>query len=112
MKATAFIQLSRRLARQRSEASQRTAISRAYYGAFLHMRDHLAEGQVPPAGVRIHAWVQQEARGRDPLAALALQTLRRLQNSADYDIAGPLTPGQVDEALHAAGDVLERFPPH
>lgn len=109
MRPEAFHDLARRLARQQSEAARRTAVSRAYYGAFLYLRDLFSQDVVPPPGARIHGWVQAALRSSDPEAALALQTLRQLRNASDYDIATPLAPDGVDEALEIAADLFSRF---
>lgn len=90
-----FISLAVKLSNCRQEAELRTAVGRAYYGAFHAAREVLEECGVcfPPKelfGADIHRKVQFcLANAGDPDAALVakkLNTLRRQRNQADYDL--------------------------
>ncbi len=87
-----FLKLAEQLAALSSEAAHRSAVSRAYYGAF-----HLARSLVESCEVR----VLQSAEGHSGasrclqncgLSALAaagreLDSLRSIRNKADYDLS-------------------------
>ena len=97
----------------------RAAISRAYYAAFQHVRDHptvRAAGFAPDRGPRVHsdliAFLRRSGErhlkqvGRDYLDAL-----RKSRNHADYDLHWPVTPAMADEALDLAADVIHELLP-
>lgn len=95
MDAADFISLAVRLSGSRREADLRTAVSRAYYGAF-----HLACGFVEDCGVRLAArelykveahqkvrFCLDASRSDDAeLVAEKLSSLRQQRNEADYDL--------------------------
>jgi len=73
------------------EATYRTAVSRAYYGAFHVAREFLVElGFAPIGNANVHAFVRHYLHGSGhPEGCLAATQLSRLQtarNSADYDL--------------------------
>ena len=90
-----FITLAIKLSSSRGEAELRSAVSRAYYGAF-----HLARKLVEDCGVRlprkelyaaeVHKKVRfclsQERFSDAAIAANRLSSLRDLRNDADYDL--------------------------
>lgn len=87
-----FLVVAEQLAKQPSEASKRSAISRAYYGVF-----HLARELIESCGVKVarsaegHAIVMRclQNCGLEKLARAGsmLDSLRSIRNKADYDLA-------------------------
>lgn len=95
-----WIALADELAERGEEASNRAAIGRYYYGAFLKSLLSLEyEGKMQPRGdrsdhrevVRLHS----AARGR---AAVALNNLARLRETADYRVNPPITGSDLTRA--------------
>jgi uncharacterized protein (UPF0332 family) len=93
MDASGFITLAGKLAAAPAaeEASYRTAVSRAYYGAFHVARQFLVElGFKPLASANVHAFVRHYlAASNHPDACLAASQMADLQtarNRADYDL--------------------------
>jgi uncharacterized protein (UPF0332 family) len=96
MDATAFIALAGKLAAAPAaeEASYRTAVSRAYYGAFHAARLFLVElGFKPVGNANVHAFVRHYLNGSNhpdaSLAAGQLADLQAARNRADYDLDNP-----------------------
>lgn len=92
--------------RANREAKLRTAISRAYYGAFIKARNHLilVDKHPIPYGVNPHEYVQSQfSRSRNSLRRNIgndLHELRRYRNDADYRNVFPASLEIVaDEAL-------------
>jgi uncharacterized protein (UPF0332 family) len=107
-----FLLLAARLASGGAEADWRTAVSRAYYGAFHVARSLLTDLQfVVPRADRAHQYLvfrlsnsgeaSVERAGRD------LETLRRLRNRADYDETPALTQTQAAAAVRLAETVIQ-----
>jgi uncharacterized protein (UPF0332 family) len=91
-----FIALAGRLAAMPAadEAMYRTAVSRAYYGAFHVARSFLIElGFAPPANANVHSFVRHYLNGsgdRDACrAASLLSQLQSARNRADYKFDEP-----------------------
>jgi uncharacterized protein (UPF0332 family) len=96
MDANNFIALAGKLAvmSHADEAAYRTAVSRAYYGAFHVARLFLTElGFEPVANANVHAFVRHYLSGsrhRDArLAAAELADLQQARNRADYQLDNP-----------------------
>jgi hypothetical protein len=115
-----FIALAGDLAGPESEASRRSAVSRAYYGAFNVSRRWLEEGGIPIENRRAHKQVWRAfglADRATPSTREKWQTvgdlggaLRALRNQADYaDLVPGLDDGAAD-AVHAAERILELLP--
>lgn len=90
-----FISLAIKLSSSRQESELRTAVSRAYYGAFHAASELLDECGVvfPPKeiyGAEIHGKVRfclaNADSGDAALVANRLSALRRQRNQADYDL--------------------------
>ncbi len=89
-----FITLARGLAGHHFEASQRSAISRAYYGAFNLSRRWLEMNVTPIDNRRAHEQVWETFRSGERANAVSLRkwkriaelgsALRSLRNEADY----------------------------
>ena len=97
---TDWIKLADELAERGEEASIRAAIGRNYYGAFLKSLLSLEyEGKIRPRGDRSdHREVVRllsVARGR---AAIALNTLARLREVADYRVNPSVTRDDLSRA--------------
>jgi uncharacterized protein (UPF0332 family) len=95
------------------EASLRSAISRAYYGAFCRARNHLralSPHLVFPTGAEIHGFVRDRFRSRPELMSKAiaahLERLRDWRNDADYDDSVPNLQSLCQMALLAADAVM------
>ena len=81
------------------EASCRSAVGRAYYSAFGHLRDVLESAGflLPKTGEahgRLVVLLRSSSHERVRSAAGGLQDLRRKRNSADYDVGGSRTPSE------------------
>jgi uncharacterized protein (UPF0332 family) len=115
-----FIALAGKLAASpaAAEATYRTAISRAYYGAFHIARSLLVElGFAPVGNANVHGFVQQYLQGsKNPHALRAASLLSHLQaerNRADYRLEDNRFSSQRDamllvERAHLAVAALER----
>ncbi len=78
----------------------RTAVSRAYYAAFLTARSRLEVLNFNLHRQQVHKEVHEAIKSKDPKLAQKLSTLRRYRNEADYDLNLTLT-------IHAAKSYLE-----
>jgi len=104
MDGSDFIALAGKLAAAPSadEATCRTAVSRAYYGAFHVARSYLVElGFAPVGNANVHGFVQHYLNGsNNPDACRAASLLSHLQaarNRADYR----LEDEQIGSRRHA-----------
>jgi uncharacterized protein (UPF0332 family) len=82
------------------EATYRTAVSRAYYGAFHVARVFLIDlGFVPVRNANVHAFVRRYLSGSgEPELCLSASILRELQaarNRADYNLDDPNVGSQA-----------------
>jgi hypothetical protein len=105
-----YVVLAEALVAERHEASQRSAVSRAYYGTLNACRLWLETNVAPINKHRIHAqvWGAFETGGRvsagterewELIADLG-SSLRALRNRADY---GDSFPGLEHDAVEAVG---------
>jgi uncharacterized protein (UPF0332 family) len=91
MNGEKFLTLAAELASGATEAHYRSAVSRAYYGAF-HVARRLLEdvGVHLPKGEQVHAkatyCLQDYGEANAGEAADDLETLRNERNRADYDL--------------------------
>ena len=114
MNPRAFLALARDLVSNVNEEDLRTAVSRAYYGAFHVARDLLfgLGFQVPDAD-RAHGylWLRLSNCGDSQVVTVGmrLQQLRHQRNQADYDLAttilGHLAESDVDMAMEMVQDL-------
>ena len=112
-----FIDLARELAERSDEASQRTAISRAYYAAFGVARALLiSEGHELADDNSVHAALWQafhtSTDDRRYYIALDGRWLRANRNRADYDEAVvklPLAARQAVKKAQAVISAIERL---
>ena len=93
MDGSIFIALSGRLvaSKSASEASDRTAVSRAYYGSFHVARAFLSElGFAPLRNANVHAFVckclYESGHPDARIAARELGDLQSARNRADYQL--------------------------
>lgn len=96
MKAVQFVTLASEFASGTTEAHYRSAISRAYYGAFHTARQLLQDvGIRLPKGEQIHMKATFCLRGcgnrSAAEAAAELEVLRTERNRADYELEGRAT---------------------
>ena len=111
-----YLALARGLAGQRFEASQRSAVSRAYYGAFNPARRWL-EANVGPVGNRAthkRVWdafsapalATEDTRVKWEVVGEIGELLRGLRNQADYDEEMPDLARRAPEAVVRARRIL------
>lgn len=111
MNWNAYVVLARGLAANRHEASERSAVSRAYYGAFNLSRRWLEANATPIDGRYAHEQVWETFKVAD-LAAPGGRanwqllgglgdSLRQLRNRADYDDTIELPGGAVGAVVTA-----------
>lgn len=89
---TDFIDVADRLMAlsTRGESEERSAIGRAYYGAFLHARDYV-DAEIAPIANKpgVHLAIRKQIEPFDQKIALDLRRLHELRRDADYDIPHP-----------------------
>lgn len=95
-----LLELAEDLSRQPGEAHERSAISRAYYGAFLMARD-AAGIQDETSEAHFATWRHYADRGETQLAK-DLRKLRKARNLADYKTDVHVSPHVCDEAMQAS----------
>jgi hypothetical protein len=115
-----YVVLAEGLARDHHEASQRSAVSRAYYGALNVCRAWLENSVAPVDRHRVHAqvWGFFEAGGHAStraakewmLVADLGKKLRVLRNQADYEGHFPDLDHHATEAVLAAKQILALLP--
>ncbi len=102
MNGEKFLTLAAELASGATEAHYRSAVSRAYYGAF-HVARRLLEdvGVHLPKGEQVHAkatyCLQDCGEANAGEAADDLETLRNERNRADYDLDRTVSQQRVAE---------------
>ncbi len=106
-----FLKLANDLVYSKDEAKLRTAISRAYYSAFLYCREWLRSKGWPLYGDgRDHNEVQMGLKkyiGRK--ASDKLSSLRRLRGDADYELTKVVDKQVVIKAIRLANVVINFF---
>ncbi|MBI4289375.1 MAG: hypothetical protein HY671_13235 [Chloroflexi bacterium] len=86
------------------EAEARTAISRAYYAAFLVARNRL---EIQEGGSEVHQLVVRELYSKKAAgAAKRLQLLRRHRNVADYNTARLVSAAHARMSVQLSEDIL------
>jgi uncharacterized protein (UPF0332 family) len=107
-----YLSLAQALAQSKDEASQRTAISRAYYAAFHVARRHVAqthpEVTLPRHGA-VHdvVWTTLERGAREERAAAhGGKRLRQKRTLADYEMLGLSFPSDTQQAVAWAEGVI------
>lgn len=94
------------------ESVQRTAVSRAYYGAFCHVRDYAEENLIfqPSRTVRDHTLLRQflrEQGDRWQSIAESLEDLRKWRNLCDYENVVDNLELMVQQALSEADRIID-----
>lgn len=107
-----FVLLAEALASGASEAEWRTAISRAYYGAFHVGCDFLREiGFAVPKADRAHAYaiLRLSNSGDADLnqAGQRLSELRTLRNRADYEGRRRFESADAEQAVEASHEIID-----
>ena len=107
MQAIEFVVLATRLSGEAAEVSQRSALSRGYYGAF-----HVARQLVESCGIRFaeaaqahqHVGYCMDNSKDDELAVAArkLKSLRLARNAADYELNDPRFQTRVFTSVQLA----------
>ncbi len=101
-----FLDLAWELAGRPGEAAQRSAVSRAYYAAFHHLRAMTGLNSEGKRGAREHQRVAEAATALNPAAGHLLTELRIRRNEADYDIGEPLDPATARISCRIAERLL------
>jgi len=114
MTGRGFVACAERLSQSPDEADLRSAVSRAYYGAFHQVRALLSEcGVQLPKTEQVHVKMEYCLRGcGEPIAAHAGQQLERLRakrKAADYELDDTryITVAAVQSEIVRALDILE-----
>jgi len=108
-----FLALAQNLATQADEASQRSAISRAYYAAF-HIARHYVRRRLPEVRLNkdgaehFHVWdsLKKSALREERAAGITGKKLYDARRRADYDLVGLSFPRATTDALTDARGVL------
>lgn len=106
-----FVTLARDLAQRHDEASQRSAVSRAYYAAFCSARNQLRqEKEAIPRTDKVHqvVWERFESSAEKKRKQIAQygKRLRRKRNQADYDDEIDNLEYVVQDAITTANNLL------
>ena len=108
-----FIAIAIQLRTTATEAAQRTRIGRAYYAAFLEGRQFAQARLGLPADrtSATHRSVAGALASIDAQLQVDLGLLRKLRNSADYDLDLPLESlgMRADQACILAGSIIARL---
>jgi hypothetical protein len=108
-----YVVLAEALVAERREASKRSAVSRAYYGALNTCKGWLETNVTPVNRHRIHreVWGAFEGAGKEWARIAELgHELRLLRNRADYGDSFPDLDRQAIEAVGAAKQILALLP--
>lgn len=111
MNARDFLQVADDLASGSLEAEWRSAVSRAYYAAFLVARDVLRRaGFRPPGDTASHAYVSRRLSNSSHPHIIGagdrLRDMRRARGWADYDLDRPFPERVAVEQLTRAMDIV------
>lgn len=93
-----------------TEAADRSAVSRAYYAAYCHARNHARDryGFQPAYDSRDHGAVRSFYQGRQICrVASGLERLRQWRNDCDYEDSVPGLTDQVKWAIDLAQRVIK-----
>ena len=109
MEASDFFIVAVELARHPSEAFQRSALSRIYYGVHHETAEHLRQAGAYDARSDVrgsrHTLVEQLLTQESVRAGELLRELRRRRNEADYDVGTRWPASRVDEAWERASEL-------
>lgn len=91
-----------------SESTNRTVVSRSYYGAFLIAREHSGKAQKGPA---IHQEVIDHFLNSNIMRSVGnrLSDLRRMRNEADYDLKKKTSAHDAKRSLRLARDIASEL---
>jgi hypothetical protein len=97
---------------QLTEASHRSAVSRAYFAAFCHARNHAVQhlGYVARHAVSDHGRLRHHFRRLGMIdVAERLDDLRAWRNEVDYNDIVPNMPSTLSDALRESAAVIHRL---
>lgn len=107
-----YLRLAEALANKSDEASQRTAISRAYYFVY-HIASARAVTNGYPSGQQSHAKIWKLYQDQSDFDARRLATrgtaMKRVRESADYKAVVALIPDQLAQQLIDAKEFLQKL---
>ena len=92
---------------QLQQAAFRTIASRAYYGAFLKVRNYL--GLNDSESGSIHALVEANIRKRDQTTGNRLSALKKERTNADYRINDSFNLKRAQETIRLATKIIEKI---
>lgn len=108
-----YLHLAQRLAQEDDEASQRSAISRAYYAAFHTARKYVEKAH-PEVSLRQHGvehgaiWDHLKlGSSREPVIGQQGDRLRQARVKADYRIVGLRFPQDTKLAIEQARLIIQ-----
>jgi hypothetical protein len=111
-----YVELAKGLAGKQQEASKRSAVSRAYYGAFNLSRRWVEANVAPVSRSRAHQQVWEtfknadratlDTSGKWELIGELGDSLRSLRNQADYDEEVPNLGSETGQAVESAELIL------
>jgi uncharacterized protein (UPF0332 family) len=105
-----FITVSRDLKAGNSEAHYRSSISRAYYGAFGHLREGLS---IYVADQSVHQAVIDTLKRSKSLEykkiGSRLEVLFKKRKEADYDYRRNINQNSCDYCINEARDIVDRY---
>lgn len=108
MNGKAFLDVARELARGRSEAHRRSAVSRAYYALFLKAREALRRWGWSVPQREAHRAVKLILLGSSDAAVkdvgMALGQLAELRSKSDYDLSDLARLFATPKTAHTAVD--------
>ncbi|MFQ5895376.1 MAG: hypothetical protein ACE5JJ_06115 [Nitrospinota bacterium] len=106
-----FLALAERLAKEAGEAALRSAISWAYYGVFIHIRDDLEQRGlfIGKAGGEHEEIPKRLEEAGEQQTADDLRDLRIERRRADYEMRRSFVQRDALAACQAAGHVHRAF---
>jgi len=109
-----FLDLAKKLQTQANEASKRTAVSRAYYAVFCHIRNCAKQYLAfqPTKSPKDHKNLVEFLKNRGPEwgeIADELNELRSWHNKCDYDDFIENLDNLTESAISNADEVIKKF---
>lgn len=107
-----YVDLADRLALLESEACFRSAISRAYYGVFGNIRNHLEMNNVSFNQANVHQeiieWLKNQSNLGIKTIGWDLDFLRRERNRSDYDAKELFDKLRAKNSIKLARSIIQK----